>query len=165
MCLCRPLHWLLARFQQRFNIQRSLVHAFASFILLSYSQFTITSFYLLKRSLLTTHDGGTLGPNHGVVYFDGTIPYMSVSHAPYIFLSLLVLMTFVAVPPLLLLLPSFIRNVSIIRNRWPKYFRVIPSFSHHLCARCSCNWPKLTLFLEAFHGCYKNGTSSTGETP
>ena len=161
VCLCRPLHSLLARFQQKFNIQRSLIHAFASFILLSYSRFIYVSFVLLNRTILTTDDGGTFGPELGVLVLDGTIPYMGISHAPYVALSLLILMTFVAVPPLLLLLPSLSRNLSIIRNRWPKCFRMLTTFEQCVCTKCSCSWPKLTLFLEAFHGCYKNGTTST----
>ena len=81
---------------------------------------------------------------------------MSARHAPYVVLSLLILMTFVAVPPFLLLTPSLSRNLMIVKIRWPKYFRVIPNFAWH-----SFNWPKLTLFLEAFDGCYRNGTTST----
>ena len=161
VCVCRPLHSLLARFQQKFNIQRSLIHAFASFILLSYSRFIIVSYLLLNRTILTTDDGGTFGPELGVLVLDGTIPYMGISHAPYVALSLLILMTFVAVPLLLLLIPPLIRNLSIIRNHWPKYFRMLPTFEQCVCTKCSCSWPKLTVFLEAFDGCYKNGTTST----
>ena len=161
VCVCRPLHSLLARFQQKFNIRRSLIHAFASFILLSYSRFIIVSYLLLNRTILTTDDGGTFGPELGVLILDGTIPYMSIRHAPYVALSLLILLTFVGVPLLLLLLLPLIRNLSIIRNRWPKYFRMLPTFEQCVCTKCSCCWPKLTVFLEAFHGCYKNGTTST----
>ena len=162
VCICRPLHSLLARFQQKFNIQRSLIHAFASFILLSYSRFISVSFILLNRTTLTTHDGRTFGPKYGVVFVNGTIPYLSATHVPYVILSVLILMTFVAIPPLLLVVPSLNRNLSIIHKKWP---RIIPTCEHCASTKCHCNWPKLTAFLEAFHGCYKNSTSSTGGTP
>ena len=111
VCLCRPLHSLLARFQLRWNIQRSLIHTFASFILLSNSRFILVSFLLLTRSPLTTDEGSSFGPRYGVVYYDGTIPYLGRHHAPYAFLAVFVLMTFVAIPPILLVVPSIYQNI------------------------------------------------------
>ena len=159
VCVFRPVHIMLARFQQRWNIQRSLIHAFASFILLAYSRFILVSFYLLTTTPLTTDDGGTFGPPYGIVYYDGTIPYLSLRHAPFVVLALLVLISFVAVTPALLLVPSFSHNVALIRKRWPKLAGFIPNTERW--TNTFFNWPKLTSFLEAFHGCYKDGTYST----
>ena len=165
VCLCRPLHWLLARFQRVWNIQRSLIHTFATFVLLSYTRFTLVSFYLLTRTPLTTDGGGTFGPPYGVVYYDGTIHYLGREHAPYVLLSLFVLTTFVAIPPILLSLPSILRNFRTVLNSRPLGVRLILRLDV-LCSSCKCltaNWPKLQQFLSAFHGCYKNGTEGTEE--
>ena len=158
VCLFRCLHTLLAKIQQKWKIQRSLIHTFASFILLSYSRFIFVSFYLLTTTPLITDDGGTFGPQYGVVYFDGTIEFLSQEHAPYVSVALFFLMTFVAVPPILLLVPSICRNISMIPIRWPVCAKVIPNFNQIDCMCDKC--PKLKLFLEAFHGCYRDGTRS-----
>ena len=157
LCIFRPFHILLARFQQRWNIQRSLIHTFASFILLSYSRFILVSFFLLTTTPLLADDGNVFGPHYGVAFYDGTIPYFSKRHIPFVILSSLILFSFVLVTPLLLMIPSLARNLSIIRKRWPKLDKIIPTFD-----RCTnTNWPKLDAFLEAFHGCYRNGTNES----
>ena len=153
----RPLHIGVARFQQYWKIQSSLIHTFASFILLSYSRFILVSFLLLTRTPLRTEDG--LKVDYVAVY-DGTIPYFSAEHAPFAILSLLVLLIFAFMTPLLLIVPSLARNTNIIRKRWPRYGKILPSLN-----RCTINnWPRLTTFLEAFHGCYRDGTNIGDES-
>ena len=161
VCVFRPMHRLVARFQQQSNIQRSLIHAFASFILLSYSRFVLVSFLLLTTTPLTTEDGGTFGG--GVVFYDGNIPYLSAKHAPFVALSALVLMSFVLITPLLLIVPSLFRNLSIIRGRWPRLACMLPDVNK--CYNSCFDWPKLNSFLEAFHGCYRDGTNATAQSP
>ena len=162
MCLLRPFHFLLARFQRRWNIQRSLIHTFASFILLAYSRFILVSFFLLTQTPLVKENGDAFGPDP-VAFYDGTVPYFSRKHAPFVALALLFLVTFVAITPILLLVPSLSHNTSIIRNRWPRLARFIPNMEQ-LVAKCY-KWTKLNLFLEAFHGCFKDGTNSTSLSP
>ena len=154
LCICRPFHFLLARFQQNWNIRRSLIHAFASFVLLSYSRFVLVSFLLLTTTPLLKDDGSTFAQ---VVYYDGTIPFFTADHLPFALLSLVVLVIFAFITPILLIVPSFFRNLGIVRRKWPKVGRYIPSFSQ--CTVSS--FPKLNPFLEAFHGFYKDGTNTT----
>ena len=123
VCIFRPLHTRIARFQRHWNIQRSLIHTFASFILLSYSRFILVSFLLLNRTPLVDINGTVLDY---VAFYDGTIPYFRKSHLPFFLLSLPILFIFVIVTLLLLIVPSFARNLSIIRNRWPNTERFIP---------------------------------------
>ena len=157
--VCRPLHSWIARCQQKFKIQVSLIHTFATFILLSYSRLTLVSFYLLTKTPFTTDEGGTFGPPHGVVYYDGTIPYLSGKHMPYVALAVLVLTTFVAIPPILLSLPSILRNMKTIMNSRPWGIRLMLKLDAlQLCGCSTSGWPKFQQFLAAFHGCYKDGT-------
>lgn len=39
-CICRPFHVCFAYFKRKWNIQRSVIDGFATFIILSYSKFT-----------------------------------------------------------------------------------------------------------------------------
>jgi hypothetical protein len=158
VCLCRPFHILLARFQHHWNIERSLIHAFATFILLSYSRFIQVSFKLLTTAQLIRDDKKQFGPPFGVVFYDGNIEYLSAEHAPFVILSLLVLLSFVLVTPLLLIVPSLARNLGIIRNRWPRLNRLLPNIINQYTIQ---HWPKLNVFLETFHGCYRDGTNTT----
>ena len=146
--MCRPTHWVLARFQSVWNIQRSLIHAFATFLLLSYTKFALVSFIILTRSPLIDDQGNPIGP--GVVYYDGTIEYLSKEHIPYVVIAVAVLATFVAMPPLIFSLPSLVHNLQRFR-RWNLNKVWLPG-------------PKLQQFLNAFHGCYKDGTQFSGRS-
>ena len=153
VCICRPLHITIARFQQYLNIQRSLIHTFAAFILLSYSRLILVSFLLMTTTPLVAENGGKFGD---VAFYDGNIPYLSTSHAIFVLLSSTFLVIFVVVTPLLLIFPSVARNCTVIRNQYPKIGRFLPN-----CDRFSITcWPRLTTFLDAFHKCYKDGTST-----
>ena len=151
LCIFRPLHTLLAHFQHHWNIQRSLMHTFASFILLSYSRFILVSFLLLTTTPLVTDSGDVF---IRVVFYDGTIPFLSPGHAIFVLFSSLLLLLFAIVTPLLLIIPSVCRNLTIARRRWPRVGKFFPS------VHCSLSCPKLKAFLEIFHGCYRDGTNT-----
>ena len=153
VCICRPLHIAIARFQQYLNIQRSLIHTFAAFILLSYSRLILVSFLLMTTTPLVAENGGKFGD---VAFYDGNIPYLSTSHAIFVLLSSTFLVIFVVVTPLLLIFPSVARNCTVLRNQYPKIGRFLPNCDRYSITR----WPRLTTFLDAFHGCYKDGTST-----
>ena len=132
----------------------SLIHTLASFVLLSYSRFIIVSFMLMTITPLVKQNGKGFGL---VAFYDGTITLFSPRHAFYVLLSLPALIVFAIITPLLLIVPSLVRNLTVIRNRWPKLGKYLPN-----CDRFSVTpWPRLTTFLEAFHGCYRDGTNST----
>ena len=159
--LGRPIHWGVARFQQVWNIERSLIHAFATFILLSYTKFALISFLSLTNAPLVNATGDSIGS--GVVYYEGTIPFFSSRHIPFVALAIIVLLTFVSLPPILLSIPSLLHNLQKCSNfcaprtklqqllnafNTPK-LRWILNLFHN---------PKLQQFLDAFHGCYKDRT-------
>ena len=80
---------------------------------------------------------------------------------PYVALAGLILTTFVAIPPILLSLPSILHNMKTIMNSRPRGVRLMLKLDALQLRRCCCStsgWPKLQQFLAAFHGCYKDGT-------
>ena len=151
VCLCRPIHKCFARLRSIWNLQRSIVHALATFIILSYTKFALVSFVLLTDMPLVDD----VGKSHSrVVYYDGTIPYMGADHLPYVIASFVALATFVALPPIILSIPSLILLIK-------KLYKVVLRKDLDLPASCSPG-PRLDQFLNAFHGCYKDGTGGGG---
>ena len=145
VCIFRPLHFCFARFRRIWNLQRSIIHAFATFLLLSYTKFTLVSFILLMPTPLFSDQGNPVG---SVLYYDGTIDYLSSNHIPYVVAAVIVLLIFVALPPVILIAPSLVRTLEKI-------------FNTQICVRFRPG-PGLQQFLDAFQGCYKDGTEERG---
>jgi hypothetical protein len=77
----------------------STVHGISTFLLLSYTQYTVTSFQILSRLTLYAEGEGKLG---SVVRLQGNVDYFGPNHLPYAIPALLVLIFF-SLPPRLLL--------------------------------------------------------------
>lgn len=152
VCLCRPIHKCFARLRGIWNLQRSILHALATFIILSYTKFTLVSFILLTGTPLVDDAGKSLSR---VLYYDGTIRYMGSDHLPYVIASFVVLTTFVTLPPIKLSIPSLILLTK-------KLYKVVSRKDLDFPAFCSPG-PRLDQFLNAFHGCYKDGTGGNGD--
>ena len=74
------------------------------------------------------------------VYYDATIEYFGREHLPYGVLAVFVLLVFILFPLLLLLL--------------------YPMRCFHRCLGCCrVRWHALPIFIDAFQGCYKDGTN------
>ena len=151
--ICRPAHkcFVLLRIRRIWNLQRSIVHALATFIVLSYTKFSRVSFVLLSKTSLLDDSGL---PQAEVLYYDGTITFMGPEHIPYVIASLIMLFTFVALPPIILSVPS---TVLLIK-------RLYRALAHRdLDIPAVFSWPSSNLdqFLNAFHGCYKDGTGGS----
>ena len=135
----RPFRALMSCFSKSFNVRHSLIDAFVSFFILSYLKFAITSFNIL----LPTVCGVGLGrrrPNSTLVhYVDGT-PYSLGS--TFSVLAILAFSLFVMLPTVLML--------------------VYPTRTFQKCLNCcGLRCLPLHIFMDAFQGCYKNGTDST----
>ena len=141
VCMCRPVHYCLARLRSRWNLQRSIVDAFAAFLLLSFTKLTTISYRLLHPSSLYDESGDVVDTR---LYWDGTIKAYTNDHAPYIVLAVFVLVVFVFLPSALLLLYPF--------RAFHACIRLIT------CGRFELTGGKLQLFLNAFYGCFKDGT-------
>ena len=138
--ICRPLHACFVRVRRIWDIQKSIIHALATFLLLSYTKFTLVSFSLLTTTPLVDENGTDRSYR---LYYDGTIEVGSKAYWPYLLPSLLVLFTFVAIPPIILIVPSVVHLVQKAR-----------------CCRVPdmCGGGQWNQFLNTFHGCYKDGT-------
>ena len=135
----KPFLRCFARFRRQWDIRTSLIEAFASFLLLSYVKFLSVSL----RFLLPVHVYNVHGePLEPYLFYDGTIEYFGKQHLPYAILAIVVLIIFNILPLLLLCFypcHCFQRILNITR------------------LRCQA----LHTFMDAFQGCYKNGTNGT----
>ena len=147
VCLCRPLHHCFARFRGIiWNLEQSVLHALATFLLLSYTKFSLVSFILLTPIPLLKNDGSR---DRLVLYYDGTIDFFSKDHIPYIVASLIVLFTFVLLPPFMLMLPSMSH---LLRLCLQKAFNYEGNLLSYQVGSVTGQ------FMTAFYECYKDGT-------
>ena len=137
----RPFHVCFAPFRRRWDPKGSVINAFATFLLLSYSKLVTVSCSLLDANVLYNNRGERVGKY--VLFFDASIEYFSRQHLPFAVLAICVLLVFVLFPLLLLLL-------------YP-----MRSFQRCLGYCTRIRWHFLHTFADAFQGCYKNGTNGT----
>ena len=137
--LWKPFHRCFVRFRRNWNIQTSLVDAFATFLLLSYMKFLSVSSDLLTPVQIFNIHGKT---DKLYLYWDGTIEYFGSEHLPYAILALVVLILFTFLPLLLMCLYPC---------RW---------FQRCL-NHCRLQSHFLHTFMDAFQGCYKDGTNGS----
>ena len=136
----RPFHRCFVHFRRNWNIKTSLIDAFATFLLLSYTKFLSVSFDLLIPMYLFNIRDKHL--NKLYLFWSGTTEYFGSEHLPYAILALAVVIVFNILPFLLLCLyPS----------RW---------FQKCL-NRCRLQNQILYTFMDAFLGCYKDGTNGS----
>ena len=123
------------------RLRKSTVPAIASFILLSYTKFSLTSSLLLTPTHLTTISG-----KRGTTMYFYYAGHEALSNPEnilhYILPATIVTMTFVVIPPLLLL-DYPLRLLERILRLCPLLWRLYPS-------------GKIHIMLDAFQGCYKD---------
>ena len=136
----RPFHRCFARFRQQWDIKTSIIDAFATFLLLSNIKLLSVSFDLLTPTCVYSMNGSVVGM---FLYYDASIEYFGTKkHLPYAILAVFVVLIFVIFPILLLLL--------------------YPMQCFQRClGRCRMRWHALHIFIDAFQGCYKDGTNRT----
>ena len=137
--LWRPFLRCCIRFQRQWDIRNSLVDAFATFLLLSYVKFLSVSFDILTPTILWDSKDVR---HPTVLYYNGTVKYLSKEHLPYVIPAITVLLVFILLPILLLCL-------------YPcRCFQ-------RLLNRCNFRCQALHMFMDAFQGSFKNGTNGT----
>ena len=94
---------------------------------------------LLIPTLVFNVNGSSLGV---YLYYDATIEYFGDEHLPYGILAVFVMLVFILFPLLLLLL-------------YPM------RFFQRCLGCCGVRWHALPIFIDAFQGCYKDGTNGT----
>ena len=137
--VCRPLHRCTEHFRSQWDVRSSIVDSFATFLLLSYVKLLSVSFDLLIPIQVNNVKGSLVGL---YLYYDATIEYFGEEHLPYAVLAVTVMLVFILFPLLLLLL--------------------YPMRCFQQCLSCiGVRWHALPIFIDAFQGCYKDGTNGT----
>ena len=135
----KPFHRCFARFRQQWDIRTSVIDAFATFLLLSNIKLLSLSTDLLTPTYVYNMNGSVVGI---YLYYDASVEYFGKKHFPYAVLALFVVLTFILFPLLLLLL--------------------YPLRCFQRCLGCcGVRWHALRIFIDAFQGCYKDGTNKT----
>ena len=137
--LWKPFRRVFIYFRKQWDIKNSIVEVFATFLLLSNVKFLSVSFDLLTPTEVRNINGSLLGL---FLWYDGSIAYFGKEHLPYAIIALLLLLIFVIFPIVLLLL-------------YP--MRCFQRCLGHCGLRCHA----LRIFMDAFQGCYKDGTNGT----
>ena len=133
-----PFHKCLVRFRKQWNIRSYLINALATFIVLSYVKILNVSFEFLIASNVYNMEGRRI--NKAFWYYDGRVDMTSKEYLPYLVFALCMLLIFNILPLVLLKLYPF-RCFQICLNR-------VPSSKFKLA---------LQIFMDTFHGCYKDG--------
>ena len=139
MCLWKLCCFPCVHCRTAWRFKTSVVNAFASCILLSYSKFVLVSFYHITYSRVQSIPGH---PDHNpgrVLSFDTSVTYFSAEHKPFIAVAIIINIVFGVLPPVVLTFYQF------------------SSFQNFL-ACLKLRRQGLQQFMEAFQGCYKDGT-------
>ena len=142
--LWKPFHRCFVHFRRSWDSEASVISAFATFLLLSFSKILFVSFNFLYaiRPTIVNRNGTKLHSNL-VLYHDSTVEYFSEDHLPFAVVSICVGLVFIMLPTLLLIF--------------------YPTRIFRKCITC-CGfrrWHALHTFMEAFQGHYKDGTNGT----
>ena len=138
----RPFHFLLSRFRHKWDIQTTLVGAFASFFLLSYSKFgPVSMLFLIPTKVWTMSNGATLNHEYHLLS-NGSLKMLASEHRPFAIIAVLVILVATISPIILIALyPTATCQRCLRRTRHGQ----IP----------------LKIFMDIFQGSFKDGTQGT----
>ncbi len=131
--LCQPLHCCLHSFRKEWNIQHSLIEAFASLIMLSFTKILHLTLQILS---FVYHYDMTSHRSHALVLLNPSLEYFSMEHLPSVLVAFSASFVFNFLPVLLLCLYPY------------KCVQRFLSIS-------GLNSPALRILMDAFQGCYK----------
>ena len=117
----------------------SIIDAFATFILLSYVKLMYVVGYFFIPSYVYNSYGHKVSTL--VLYYSTNVQFFHKEHLPFVVPSIFILLIFVALPPIVLIF-------------YPT------SFFKKCLSQCKMNSEALRTFVEAFQGCYKDGTTN-----
>ena len=138
--LWKPFHRHFAHFRRRWDSKASIINAFTTFLLLSFSKILFVSFTLFYAFHVHNSAGAK---KKNVLYYDPTVEVHSEEYVIFAALAGFVLALFVVFPTALLIL-------------YPT--RLFKRF----VSRCGFRrWHALHIFVESFQGQYKDGTNGT----
>lgn len=137
----RPVNMYVNRFRRFCNPEGSTADVFATLCVISYTKIASTSVYILLPQPLYDQSGSIV---RLVLFFDGSVNYLSHEHLPFALLAVIMLLVF-CIPPIVLL----------------------TSFQFQAAQRClnACrlNRPEVVAFARAFQLHYRDGSNSSGD--
>ena len=134
----KPFHFLLSRFHSKLNLKTSLIDTFATFLLLSYIKIGFAAFYVLVPTPVWSPDGSY----RLAMYMDPSVAYFGSSNIGYAVITLFLVFVVLIIPIILLFL--------------------YPCRCFHKCLNhFHLQLLPLHAFVDAFQGCYKDGTNGT----
>ena len=135
------------RFRQSWTVERTVIHALATFLVLSFTKITAVSFMIIAPAKLIDRKGTIF---RVVPWYYGDSTYSA--SWPYILVAVLFLTTTVIFPTLLLLvLPARTRLGKFIFGKIFKIFRI------------NQYGGRLEMFLQTFQDSFKDGSGSDDE--
>ena len=135
--LWKPFHKHFAHFRRRWDFKASIINAFTTFLLLSFSKILFVSF----TSLFSFDTYQNYGDTKCLLYYDPTVECHTLEYAMFGVIAGCVLVIFIICPTVLLI--------------------VYPTRLFRKCVSC-CGFRKvhaLNMFVESFQGQYKDGTN------
>ena len=151
-CCCGPCMKLLRkarvaihRLRRKWSPNTTIIHGLSAFIVFSYTTFLVTSVHLVTPNRLMQEGEKVVTMQ---VYHDGTMTFAGRKHLPYMICAIFVLFTFVAIPPLILILVPLVPRAAV---------HLQPERSNRIIWLCDkmFSGPKWQFFLDAFQGGFK----------
>ena len=139
--LWKPFHRCFVYFRRKWDSKASIINAFTTFLLLSFSKILFVSFTLLFTFQVHYNYGDI--QSKCVLYYDSTVECHALEYSIFAGIAGCVLAIFIVFPTLLLIL--------------------YPTRLFRKCVSC-CRfqrWHALHTFVESFQGQYKDGTNGT----
>ena len=135
----KPFGVVFSCFSDSFNVRHSLVHAFASFFILSFLRTSVTSVTLILPVVAGVEIGPHINLSESVHYLDGTMYSLTDGFSV---IAILIFLLLIGLPTVLIF--------------------VYPTRTFQKCLNCcGLRCLPLHIFMDAFQGCYKNGTDGT----
>lgn len=136
----KPLGYCLSRWRRNWEVRTSIIDAFATFLLLAYTKFCLISMYMLIPLRTYNHAGNVTGP--ALVFSDLSVVFASHEHIYLMVIAVFVIVFIVLLPPLFLLVYP-LRPFQRLLTKW------------------RIDYTAVRTFVDAFQGCYKDGTNGT----
>ena len=139
--LWKPFHRHFVHFRRRWDSKASIINAFTTFLLLSFSKILLVFITVLYT--FTVHYNSVNTSKSCVLYYDPTVKCHTQEYFIFAAIAGCVLVVFILFPTLLLI--------------------AYPTRLFRKCVSC-CGfrrWHALHMFVESFQGQYKDGTNGT----
>ena len=143
VCLWKPFHKCIVQWRRSWNIKGSVINAFATLYLLSFTKIASVSYSLL----VTTELANICGERNIFLYYEPSCEKLTRCHLLYVACSLTVLCIFIIIPTLYLFFHSFKVfqcYFSYLHTKFPFLNEITKVFcknyKDHTNARIDCRW-------------------------